>query len=246
MATELAQIDSRLDVLLTRQAQPSVSPAQSNLSTVIATSTPTTSSTATTRPTNTPLPSPTPFAQALPSQVLFRIVPEESEARYIVDEIEPPRKGLVGRTNQVAGDIIVDFDNPSNSRIGVIRINLRTLHTDEPARDGTVRSQVLLSARPEYEFTDFAPKEIKGLPAKITLGQAITFQVTGDLPLRGVTRSVTFSVTVTPISHEEIKGIAHTTILRDDYGLLQSPLADHGVSKQIILELEFVARAVSV
>jgi polyisoprenoid-binding protein YceI len=102
---------------------------------------------------------------------LFRIVPEESEVRFIVDEIMPPRNGLVGNTNQVAGDIIVDLDHPRNSRVGTIRVNLRTLRTDEPGRDQALRGEILLSARPEYEFSDFAPTAISGLPDSVSIGQ---------------------------------------------------------------------------
>src|SRR5262245_57168864 len=60
------------------------------------------------------------------NQRLFHIVPDESEARYIVDETDPRRIGLVGKTDQVAGDILVDFDHPASSQVGTIRINMRT------------------------------------------------------------------------------------------------------------------------
>lgn len=183
-------------------------------------------------------------ATVSPQQILFRIVPEESEARYILDELDPLVTGLVGRTNQIAGDILIDFEQPAQSRVGSIRINLRTLRTNNSNRDGAVRAEVLLSAQPEYEFTEFMPTGITGLPNTLTLGEAIHFQVAGDLPLRGITRSVTFDVTVTPVSELEVRGLAHTTIQRADYDLLQAFLADRGVSEEIILELEFVARAI--
>jgi polyisoprenoid-binding protein YceI len=183
-------------------------------------------------------------ATAQVNTVLFRIVPDESEARFIVDERRPFIIGLVGRTDQVAGDILVDFDQPSDSRVGTIRINLRTLQTDDADRDSSIRGAILLSAQPQYEFTDFTPTGISGLPQTVTIGEPITFQVTGDLPLRGVTRSVTFDVTVTPVSQSELNGLARTTIQRADYGLLEGGLIEHGVSEDVVLELEFVARTV--
>lgn len=202
------------------------------------------------RPTNTPRPmatltiTPTPSITALPNQVLFRISSRESEARFILDELEPFVMGLVGSTSQVAGDIIVDFDNPQHSRLGVVRINLRTLRTDSPNRDQAIRGEVLLSARPEYEFTNFTPTQITGLPDSITIGETVSFQITGDLPLRGITRSVTFDTSVTVVNEIELRGLTRTTILRADYGMLQGFLSERGVSEEIILELEFVARAV--
>ena len=75
-------------------------------------------------------------AQATGDAKLYRIVPEESEARFEIDEIlrgEPTR--VVGITDQVAGDIILDFADAAASQVGVIRINARTLMTDEDRRD---------------------------------------------------------------------------------------------------------------
>ena len=234
LETQVAGINTRLESLTTAQAQGAPSIGQTV--TPIPTGTP--------PPTATPISTNPPSATPPPKQVLFRIVPEESEARYIVDELEPLVNGLVGRTNQVAGDIIVDFDQPANSRVGTIRINLRTLRTDNSRRDSAVRAEVLLSAQPEYEFSDFVPTAVSGLPDTIPVGEPVQFALTGDLPLRGITNSVTFEVTVTAVSEAELRGLARTTIQRADYDLLQAFLADRGVSEEVILELEFVARAV--
>jgi polyisoprenoid-binding protein YceI len=240
LAGQVAQVNTQVTSLLTLEANRAAG------STVVQAARPTRTPQPTFTPSLTPTPTttPTPFAAAQANQRLFRIVPEESEARYIVDELDPFITGLVGRTNQVAGDLIVDFNNPANSRVGTIRINLRTLRTGEPARDDTVRGMVLLSARPEYEFADFVPTAITGLPDSITFGEPITFQITGDFPIRGITHALTFAVTVTAVSETELHGLGTTTIQRSDYDLLQSALASHGVSEEVRLEIEFVARAV--
>ena len=180
------------------------------------------------------------------SPQLFRIVSEESEARFSVYETFPEGTA-VGRTNQIAGDMIVDFNNPSNSQLGTIRINLRTLQTDDPDRDRSIRCCVLLTAQPEYEFSDFVPTSFSGLPSQVELGQTITFQVTGDLTLRGVTRSITFDVNLTVIDADTLRGFATTTVNRTDFSILND--ADngfdyHGVEEQVTLEFDFVARSV--
>lgn len=177
---------------------------------------------------------------------LFRIVSEESEARFIVDETIPMGTA-VGRTNQVAGDIIVDFNNPANSRIGTVRINLRTLQTDSADRDSSIRCCVLLSAQSAYEFADFVPTAITNVPSSVQGRETVTFQVTGDLTLKGVTRSVTFDVSLTIVNQEEIRGLARSTVTRSNFGILnnaENMLDYHGVSETVILEFEFVARPV--
>lgn len=177
---------------------------------------------------------------------LFRIVSDESEARFAVSETVPLGTAI-GRTNQVAGDIIVDFNTPSNSRIGIIRINLRTLQTDDADRDRSIRCCVLLSVQDAYEFTDFVPTSVSGLPGQVQMGQTIAFRVTGDLTLRGTTRAVTFDVSLTVVSVNELQGLGRTVVNRSDFGILndaENMFDYHGVAEAVTLEFEFVARAV--
>ncbi|KAA3644136.1 MAG: hypothetical protein DWQ07_18675 [Chloroflexi bacterium] len=184
-------------------------------------------------------------SSSLPPQ-LYRIVPAESEARFSVYETFPEGTAI-GRTSEIAGDFIIDFANPSNSQLGTIRINLRTLATDDPDRDQSIRCCVLLTARPENEFTDFVPLSISGLPEQVDIGQIVNFQVTGNITLRGITAPITFDVMLTILSEDEISGLASATVLRSDFGILND--ADngfdyHGVAEAVNLEFAFVARPV--
>lgn len=181
---------------------------------------------------------PTAVPVALAAQ-LFRISSSESVVRFAVDETIPPQTAI-GTTNQIAGDLIIDFANPANSQLGVVRINLRTLRTDDPDRDNSIRCCVLLTAQNAYEFTEFVPTSVTGLPTQVSLGQTVDLQVTGNLSLRGVTRPVTFSVWVTLGSSEEIQGEATAFVNRSDFGILDDDmLAYHGVAEQVRLEFEF-------
>lgn len=188
----------------------------------------------------------TPEADGGLPTVLYRIVSEESEAKFSVYETYPIGTA-VGRTNQIAGDILVDFNSPLNSQLGTIRINLRTLVTDDPDRDKSIRCCVLLTSRPEYEFADFVPGQIVGLPETIEVGQTANFQVLGNLTLKGVTNPVTFDVTINSLSFNELKGIGFATVNRTDFGILnnaENGFDYHGVEDNVELEFVFVARAV--
>ena len=196
---------------------------------------------------------PQPEATQVPAAVqatgdarLFRIVPEESEARYEIDELlrgEPTR--VVGLTDQVAGDIIVDFANASASQVGVIRINVRTMETPEDRRDRAVRSRILQSAEDQFEFVDFTPTALEGLPDAVSVGDTVSFTIVGDLKVRDITAEARFQATITVVAEDRLEGTAEATILRSTYNLVipQVPfVAD--VGEEVLLGIKFVATAV--
>ena len=184
--------------------------------------------------------------QATGDARLFRIVPEESEARYEIDELlrgEPTR--VVGLTDQVAGDIIVDFANASASQVGVIRINVRTMETPEDRRDRAVRSRILQSAEDQFEFVDFTPTALEGLPDSVAVGDTASFTIVGDLKIREITAEARFQTTVTVVAEDRLEGTAEATVLRSTYNLVipQVPfVAD--VGEEVLLGIKFVATAV--
>ena len=58
----------------------------------------------------------------------FLIVPEESEVAYEVGEVflnQDNRFNIaIGITNQVSGEVLVDRDNPQNSTIGPVEVDI--------------------------------------------------------------------------------------------------------------------------
>ena len=79
-----------------------------------------------------------PEAAATTSAVLYRIDKAESSVGFEIDEIlngNPFR--VVGVTTEVAGEVLIDFDDPTTSQLGTIVINVRTLATDsgDPSSD---------------------------------------------------------------------------------------------------------------
>ena len=185
-------------------------------------------------------------AQPTGDATLFRIVSEESEARYEIDEIlrgEPFR--VVGRTDQVAGDIILDFANTAASQVGVIRINVRTLATDEERRDRATRSRILNSAEDRYEFVDFTPTALEGLPESVSVGETATFTIVGDLKIRDITAEERFAATVTVVAEDRLEGTAEATILRTTYDLaVAAPPFVADIGEEVLLGIKFIATAV--
>ena len=175
---------------------------------------------------------------------LFRINREISEVRFTIhEELFGSPKTVIGGTNEVAGDIIVNMENAANSQVGEIRINARTLETDDENRNRSLRNLILESSKDEFEFISFQPTAITGLPeAPVAVGDTVTFQLTGDLTVRHVTNSVTFDVTVTLDSEERLEGSASTSTTRAAYDLtIPSAPGVANVTDEVTLEIDFVA-----
>ncbi len=178
--------------------------------------------------------------------VEFKIVSAESMASFTLEEdLRGLRTTVIGSTSEVGGSIMVDRSKPSASSIGAIVINARTLETDNSFRNRALRSQILKSAQAEYEFIVFEPRELSNWSAdSIALGDSVTVDVSGDLTVAGVTRSVTFAATVTLESETEISGSASVNLLHSDFGLVIPDVPSvANITDDVTLSLEFVARA---
>ena len=127
------------------------------------------------------------------SAVLYRIDAAQSEVRYEVGETLFNQNNrfqtAVGRTQGVAGDVRVDFAQPSNSQIGAIVIDVSQFTSDESRRDNYIRRSGLESSR--YPRATFQPTSIDGLPQSVSIGDQITFTISGDLTVKETTRPAT-------------------------------------------------------
>lgn len=178
-----------------------------------------------------------------PARTLYRIDPASSEAKFVLQEdLRGNRIDVVGTTNQVAGDIIIDFGNPAASQVGTIRINARTLTTDEEMRNRAIRSRVLQSASDQYEFIEFVPTAISGLPEQVKVGETHTFEITGNLTLVGQTREVTFAAEATLESETELNGTATARINYTEWGIaIPTAPGVANVTPEVTLSIDFTA-----
>lgn len=179
-----------------------------------------------------------------PHAAIFEIVAQESEARFTLTELLRGRETtVIGRTNLIAGQIAVTFDDPDSVQVGEIRVNARALYTDNNLRDNAIHSQILFSD--QYELITFRPTAVSGLPPAAAIGEIISAQITGALTIRDVTNEETFALTVTAVSPTRLEGSAQTTVNRADYNL-QIPSVPNvaNVSEEVTLVLDFVATAV--
>jgi polyisoprenoid-binding protein YceI len=179
------------------------------------------------------------------TRTIFHITSDKSEVRFTVDEtlLGNPNP-VIGKTRQIAGDLLVDFQNPANTQLGPIRINVRTLETDNEIRNRALRGQILQSENNAYEFAEFIPTALVNLPNQVTIAEPLAFQIAGKLTLHGVTRDVTFDASVTPLSKTSLEGTASAVVLYKDFNMsIPEAPGVANISDDVHLEIDFTALA---
>lgn len=177
--------------------------------------------------------------------ITFEIIPAESQARFLIDEVlRGSPITVVGATDQMAGQLVLNPTDLSDAKVGTVQVNARTLATDNGFRNRAIKNQILLTN--DHEFVTFTPTEVIGLPETGTAGETYNFQIVGELTVTDVTRPVTFDVVATATSETRVEGTATTAFPYTDFELFipDSPSVDT-VDDVVRLELEFVAESIS-
>lgn len=177
---------------------------------------------------------------------IFTIDDSASNATFTISEVLFGNPNtVVGKTSQVSGQILIDKTNGSKSQIGEIKVDLSTMRTDNDLRNNTLQGRIFETGDPSNQFATFMAKSMRGLPsAAVAVGQTVTFTITGDLTLHGVTKSETFAATVTASSETEITGSAKTTVKYADFNLaIPNVPSVTNVGDDVTLAISFTARA---
>lgn len=192
-------------------------------------------------------PSSTSSADAADGGISFLIDSTQTTASFEIGEVlrgEPAT--VVGTTDQVAGQVVVETGDLGTAQFSDIVINARTFHTDSEQRDRTIRGPVILdSGSDEHELITFSPNSVEGLEGiSAAPGESYEFTLIGDLTVKGTTNPVTFAVTVEMIDESTIHGSATAEVLRSDFDIdIPSVPFVADVTDEVILNLEFVATA---
>lgn len=150
----------------------------------------------------------------------FQIVADQSEATYQVQEEFFNRPvsivNPIGSTKAIEGQFQLTI---SGSQVQLadnqFTVDLSTLTSDETRRDERIRTQWLESNT--YPNAVFKATAIENFPAEAAEGQDVSFQVTGDMTIREVTKPQTFDVTAR-LDGNTFIGTATSYLLMRDYG----------------------------
>ena len=188
-------------------------------------------------PQTTPVSLPTATANAAIRYVTADV---GNSARYRIREqlvgVDFPNDA-VGETKGVAGVVSADRKGnilPAESKFV---IDVTTLKSDKDRRDGFVQRRVLETT--QYPTVTFVPTAVKGISLPLPRSGAKTFEMLGNLTVRGVTRPTTWKVNA-QFAPDAMTGHATTAFTFSDFSMDQPRVpVVLSVADTIKLELDF-------
>jgi polyisoprenoid-binding protein YceI len=145
---------------------------------------------------------------------------QNSEARYRVREqlvgFELPNDA-VGKTKSISGALVIESNGRIVKEESKFSVDLRTLVSDQERRDGFIKNNTLETA--EYPMAEFIPGAATGLPSTLPAVADLSFRLSGDLTLHGVTKPATWDVRGKMLASGEFTGTATTAFKFADFNL---------------------------
>ena len=155
--------------------------------------------------------------EGMEAATVYAIVPEESIARYRVQEelAQVGETEAVGETQAIIGQFGFGEDGlplPC-SRFDV---DLRTLQSDSSRRDNYLYGNTLETE--QYPLATFILTAVEGVTAPLPDGEETTFTLIGNLTVHGFTKLVAWQATVT-LDGDTLEGTAVTTFDMPDFDI---------------------------
>ncbi len=170
----------------------------------------------------------------------YTVAPSGNEVRYRVREqlvgFDLPNDA-VGKSTAVTGVVAIDDAGKVIRDASRFVIDAAAFASDRDRRDNYVRGRLLQAA--QYPSVVFVPTEARGITLPPSGSGSSTFDLLGDLTVRGVTRPTTWRVNAT-VANGQVSGTASTkfafTEFQMDKPQVRSVLS---VADTIALEYDF-------
>ena len=152
------------------------------------------------------------------SERLYRIAADDrSSVTYAVEEtLAGSSKSAAGTTTAVAGDIAVNTDDTSKSRVGTIVINIEQFASDSVLRDKRIRTDFLNSS--ENPMAEFAASSIEGIPSDVSGDTTADIVINGELTVGQQTAPVSFMGSAT-LTEDSLEANMTGTVKMSDFGV---------------------------
>jgi polyisoprenoid-binding protein YceI len=129
-------------------------------------------------------------------QPLNLSIQKASVVRYLVEE-ELAGQSLpidaIGVTGEIVGNLSLDAKGNLDSNQSLIKVDLRTLKSDEAKRDNYLKTRTLIGS-PQFPHAVFSPKSMEGLSWPIQNGEEFSVRLEGEMTIRGVTKIVSWDL----------------------------------------------------
>src|SRR6187402_2004069 len=172
--------------------------------------------------------------------IRFVIGAAGNEARYRVREVlmgATLPNDAVGVTKTITGTILAYPDGRIVKDSSKIVIHVDSLKSDKDRRDGFLRRRTLETEK--FPTVELIPTEIRGFNGKLPASGPVTFQLLGDLVLKGVAHPTVWNVTARAEGND-VAGSASTAFTFKDVGLDQPKVpVVLSVADTIKLEYDF-------
>lgn len=168
----------------------------------------------------------------------YRLDPAHSRVGFVARHAMVTK--VRGSFNQLSGTGTWDVDDPGRSSLQ-LTIEAASIDTGNADRDAHLRSNDFLDLE-HYPQITFASTGVERV-------EPDTYRVTGDLTIKGVTRSVGFDLVYTgaavdPFGNHRVGFEGTTTINRKDWGVSWNAALEAGgvlVSEKVTLEIDVSA-----
>lgn len=153
----------------------------------------------------------------------FRLVvaPSDNQARYLIQErlagMDLPYDA-VGETRGIGGEIMFDDQSQVIADQSLIVVDVTRLTSDKERRDRYVQARLLTTA--DHPTVDLVPTAVRGLNGPLPTSGARSFQLIGNLTVRGVTRPTVWRVAAR-FQGAKVSGTASTAFTFDEFKLTQ-------------------------
>lgn len=172
--------------------------------------------------------------------IRYVTAPTGNTARYRIREqlvgLDLPNDA-VGETAGVTGVIAADAKGNIVIAESRFTVDVSALKSDKDRRDNFVRRRVLETD--QHPKVTFVPKAVRGLTLPLPKSGSRSFEVLGDLTVRGTTRPTVWKVTAR-FHPDRMTGAAATSFTFEDFGIDQPRVpVVLSVDETIKLELDF-------
>jgi polyisoprenoid-binding protein YceI len=151
----------------------------------------------------------------------YIVAPTGNEARYRVREqlvsFDLPNDAI-GATKDITGMLVVDQNGTIVRDSSRIIVNLTNLKSDQARRDNFIKRRTLETDK--YTTVELVPTTLRGVSARPTGSDPITFGLVGDLTVHGAAHPTDWTVTA-HAEGSDIVGTATTAFTFKDLGLEQ-------------------------